>query len=119
MVSGDQLPRNTAPAACTCVKPRTRLANLEQQVLGRVFVGDLESGLERLDHEQPHVSHRFGQDGCARERAHLPLHLVRDALRERRRRGHQQGLRVGAVFGLSEQIGGDELGARVLIARSP
>ena len=46
---------------------------------------------------------------------HLPLHLARDALRERRGGGDQQRLRVGAVLGLGEQIGGDEVGARVLV----
>ena len=93
-------------------QPRARLGDREQQVLGRVVVRHSESRLQGLDHEQAHVSQRLRQDGSARQRLHLPLHLAGDLLGERRRRSDQKGLRVGAVFGLGEQVGGDEIGAR-------
>ena len=55
------------------------------------------------------------EDRLARQRARLPPHLVRDGGGERRRRRDQQGLRVGAVLGLGEQIGRDEVRARAVV----
>ena len=58
---------------------------------------------------------RLTRDRVARQARDLPRNGVRDPIEQIRVRTHQQHLRVAAVFGLREQIGGDEVGVGCLV----
>lgn len=77
-------------------------------MLRRVGVAHLDHLVRRVQHDDTAVLDR--ERGClpARQRSELSLHFPGDLLGQPARRSEQDGLGVGPVLGLRQQVGGHE-----------
>ncbi len=77
-------------------------------MLRRIAVADREGFVQRIDLDQPRGRQGLARDLLARQHGHLALHLGFDRGQHRGIVGQQQYLRIRAMLGLRQQVGGDE-----------
>ena len=90
------------------IQPSARLRDLQDQVLRRIAVRHRERGIEIVDDEHARVRERAFDELAAREPCLLYVDRCDDGARELGARRHEQHLRVRAMLGLRQQVGGDE-----------
>ena len=90
------------------VEPRTRLLDLQDQVLRRIAVRDRERRIEIVDDDDARVRERALDELAARESRLLRRDGADHGPAELLARRHEQHLRIGAVLGLRQQVRGDE-----------
>ena len=87
---------------------RFGIGGLDDQVFGGIQVGYLDHLGRALHDDDAAFGQCAGGDFGASQLAELPFYLTFDGGSQRSGGGYQQGLAVGTVFGLREQVGGDE-----------
>ena len=85
----------------------------------RVSIGNVECRLQRINDDQTHRCDRLRQYLGARQQRALALNFGKYGRGQCRPRRHQNGLRIGAVLGLRQEVGGDEFGVLLTDVESP
>ena len=84
------------------------VGRLQDEVFGRIAVGNGDGLLRVVYQHQTAVVQRMGGKGHAREHLQLSVELVLHLLEHLFRRGDEQHLRVAAMLSLRQQVGGHE-----------